>query len=204
MYKGKLKRQTPFVDMAAMCSVAFVLLVFVLMTSKVRHWLPIKIEEPLQSMWSPCHIGYEYTGFILINTNHVMYSIINKEVRERTLVKMGEKYHIQFTEDEISKFGKMDIIGLPMSQLKGYINSKNQGRDFFKQTGIGTNSSNELANWIYFSRKSCREIADKDMQFSIDADKGVGYPTIENVINILGKQKIFKFDLVTTPKFTKS
>ena len=72
MNKGKQKRQTPFVDMAAMCSVAFVMLVFVLMTSKVRHWLPIKIEEPLQSTWSPCHIGYEYTGYILINTNHVM------------------------------------------------------------------------------------------------------------------------------------
>jgi biopolymer transport protein ExbD len=191
------------VDMAAMCDVAFLILIFFVLTAKPVRWIPIRIDLPFASN----HMGDpddNEEGGILIGHGKVAFEISDSKVRKQTLLQMGEKYHIKFSPSEISKFGKIDIIAVPISELKQYIDEYFTTNSFFNQSGIPFNSNNhELANWIYESRKACKALYDKDLSFTVNADEKTTYPQIASVIQILNRQAIYKFGLITNLKRLK-
>lgn len=67
------------------------------------------------------------------------------------------------------------------------------------QTGIPTDSlNNQLADWILNSRKAVAELHSTAMRVSIKGDAKEEYPVIKKIVDILQKQKINKFSLITT------
>ena len=56
------------------------------------------------------------------------YIINNSDVRMQTLERMGLQYKIKFTDREKKRFAGMTSFGVPIAQLKEYINMDDPNR----------------------------------------------------------------------------
>jgi len=201
MPRVKVARKSTFIDMTAMCDVAFLLLTFFILTAKPKVDDPTKAEVPSSS--NTKLVPEENLAMITIgNINGkdvIFYSVTGSDVRAATLKAMGDKYKIVFTPEEIAKFSLLEVFGVPMANLKQFLDLRPDERKGFPQTGIqiDTTATNELGNWLYLSRQAERGLHDKDLDIAIKGDRKEQYPMINEVIGVLGHQKKFKFDLIT-------
>jgi len=202
MYKGKLKRQNLSVDMAAMCDIAFLILIFFILCANPKAQRPVDVERPLASggIYDPGEGNFK----IILAQGKTMVELENRD-RAKVLTKMGEKYHISFTAVELAKFDKIGTIGVPMAAMKQFIDGYYNVKAFMEQPGIRMDSkNNELFDWLIAARQVSKENHGYDLSMTIDADKSAMYPEIKNVINTLESQKIFKFDLMHDIKHSKA
>ena len=201
MPRVKVARKSTHIDMTAMCDVAFLLLTFFILTAKPRVEDPIKAEVPSSSQEKL--IPEQNLAMITIGgNNQVFYSVTGSDVRAETLKAMGEKYHQSFTPEEIHNFSNTEVFGVPMAQLKSFLDMTDDQKKNYKQPGIqiDTTNTNELFNWVLTSRQANKALHDKDLDIAIKGDKKEQYPIVDEVINVLGKQQKFKFSLITDLK----
>jgi len=201
MPRVKVTRKSTFIDMTAMCDVAFLLLTFFILTAKPKVDDPTKAEIPFSSKTTP--VPEDNLAIITVGNingrSTIFYSVTGSDVRAETLKAMGEKYNIPFTPVEIQRFSLLEVFGVPITQLKQYLDLRPDERKGFPLAGIqaDTTASNELGNWILYSRKAELGLHAKDLDIAIKGDRHQQYPIINEIIGILGKQKKFKFDLIT-------
>ncbi|HEY4322397.1 MAG TPA: biopolymer transporter ExbD [Mucilaginibacter sp.] len=198
MPRVKVARKSTFIDMTAMCDVAFLLLTFFILTAKPRVEDPAHADVPPSSKEQA--IPDDNVGVVTIGQgNKIFYAVTGTDVRTETLKVMGDAYHITFTPEETARFAVTEIFGVPMNQLKQYLNMTAEDKKTYVQPGIpaDTTTTNELTNWILNSRKATLGLHGKDLSFAIKGDRREQYPAIKMVIDILQKQKINKFSLIT-------
>jgi len=201
MPRVKVARKSTFIDMTAMCDVAFLLLTFFILTAKPRVDDPVKTDVPASTKITP--IPEENLGLILIGgADKVFYSVTGSDVRVETLKEMGERYNIPFTPAEQLRFSNTEVFGVPMAQMKSFLAMDEDQKKAYQQPGIqyDTTNNNELSNWILTSRKAQLGLHGKLLDIAIKGDKKEQYPVVHTVIEILGKQKLFKFSLITDLK----
>jgi len=201
MPRVKVARKSTAIDMTAMCDVAFLLLTFFILTAKPKVDDPTKAEVPASSKEKL--VPEDNLATISVGrSNQIFYSVTGNDVRMETLKSMGEKYNVSFTPQEIASFGNTEIFGVPMNQMKNYLSTPGELRSKFAQTGIpaDTTSNNELSNWILISRQAERGLHGKALDIAIKGDRQEQYPTINTIISVLSKQKVFKFSLITDLK----
>jgi biopolymer transport protein ExbD len=199
MPRVKVTRKSTAIDMTAMCDVAFLLLTFFILTAKPKVTDPSKAEVPPSTDKTPVLDANMVT--ISVGQGKVFFSVTEDDIREAALKEMGTKYGgIQFTPAEIQRFKLTQVFGVPMNQMKGFLDLDKDALKTYQQPGIpiDTTNNNELSNWILISRQADKVLHDKDLDFSIKGDKNEEYPTIDKVIGVLEKQKKFKFKLITT------
>lgn len=118
---------------------------------------------------------------------------------------MGEQYSVKFTPEEIQRFSVISTFGVPFANLKGFIAMN--GSDRMKpgvQRGIPTDSTdNQLNAWVLNARKATKEINNVDMRVSIKGDAKEEYPVVKKIIDVLQKQSVNKFLLVTNSEAKK-
>ena len=204
MPRVKVGRKSTFIDMTAMCDVAFLLLTFFILTAKPRVEDPVKAEVPASSKEKA--VPEDNLAMITIGKANgkdaVFYSVSGSDVRKEALNAMGEKYHITFTPEEQFKFSNTEVFGVPISNLKQFLAMTEDQKKDYKQPGIpiDTTANNEMSNWLYTSRQAERGLHNRDLDVAIKGDKQEQYPIVHEVINMLGQQKIFKFSLITDLK----
>jgi biopolymer transport protein ExbD len=70
------------------------------------------------------------------------------------------------------------------------------------QPGIPIDSVNgaasELHEWIIAARYATKELNNKELRLSIKGDAREKYPAIKKIMDILQKQKVNKFSLITS------
>lgn len=113
--------------------------------------------------------------------------------RATLLQKMGEQYKIDFTPQELKKFEKMAAFGMPMKDMKKFINAQDtKERDAF-QTGVPMDSTdNQLAWWVRQARYT-----NPEAEVAIKADAETPYMAVKKVMDLLQENKVNKFNLVT-------
>jgi len=201
MPRVKVARKSTAIDMTAMCDVAFLLLTFFILTAKPKVEDPSKAEVPSSSKEKL--VPEENLATISVGQKgKIFYSLTGNDNRIGALTAMGEKYHITFTPEEQKIFSVTEIFGVPMNQLKAFLAMNGDEKAKFVQPGIpaDTTGNSELSNWILTSRQADKALHDKDLDVAIKGDKREEYPTISTVIQILEKQKKFKFSLITDLK----
>jgi biopolymer transport protein ExbD len=201
MPRVKVARKSTAIDMTAMCDVAFLLLTFFILTAKPKVEDPSKAEVPASANITT--IPEDNVLMISIGQqNKTFLSFSGTDVRSETLKTMGEKYKVAFTPAEVNRFSNTEIFGVPMSQLKQFLSTPSGELKSFEQRGIpaDTTITNELSDWIITARKANRGLHGKDYSIAIKGDRKEQYPAINTVINVLGHQKLFKFDLITSLK----
>jgi biopolymer transport protein ExbD len=198
MPRVKVARKSTFIDMTAMCDVAFLLLTFFILTAKPRVEDPAKADVPPSSKEQA--IPDDNVAMITIGQgNKVFYSVTGNDIRTEALTAMGDKYHVTFTPEEKARFAVTEVFGVPMSQMKQYLNMTAEDKKTFQPPGIpvDTTGNNELSNWILVSRQADKGLHDKALDIAIKGDRREQYPAIKMVIDNLQRQKINKFSLIT-------
>ena len=193
---GKSSKKAASIDMTAMCDVAFLLLTFFILTATAKIPEALPVDTPQSTVQTK--LPETDLATLTIGKGKVFFDLKGREVRVKTLELMGQKYGVEFTDDEKSKFALMEGIGVPILNLKQLIGMKTAERSKAGQPGVPTDSlDNQLKEWIYNARIANIELNDKELQIAIKGDAKEEYPSIRKVMDILQDQGINSFSLVT-------
>src|SRR5438874_6730369 len=178
MPRVKPKRHNPRLDMTPMVDLAFLLVTFFMLTTKFRPEEPVIVDTPS----SVSEIKLPDRDIMLITVDadgRVFYDVDGKQTRATILQKMAEHYKLNFTDKEVNRFSVLTSIGMPMENLKTYLNADdNTRKQLNKQTkGIPADSlHNELSDWINFGRH-----ANPKYRIAIKGDGQANYPIVKQV-----------------------
>ncbi|MBC7776063.1 MAG: biopolymer transporter ExbD [Phycisphaerae bacterium] len=206
MPKHKPARKAPFIDMTAMCDVAFLLLTFFMLTAKTKPAETVVIDTP--SSISETKLPDAGTLTILIaKDGKIFLDMTGQHTRMSLINDVSNRYSLGLNDEEKLKFGNMGSFGLAHSQLKKYINLTPSERATFPQPGIPVDTSDinksELADWIHnarlaqFRMKQDGKVKEEYVMI-VKADKDTPYPAVQRVINTLTDINVNKFNLITS------
>jgi len=201
MPRVKIPRKSTAIDMTAMCDVSFLLLTFFILTATARQPEPLPVDTP--SSTTQAKQPTIDMSTLTIGDGKVFFGVTGPNIRIRTLELMGERYGVPFTEDEKNRFSLMETFGAPVGNLKQIIAMSSDERNKAGlQPGIpidsaGTSAS-ELHWWIFNARTATKEINGTSLRVSIKGDQDEEYPRIKKIIDMLQKQEVNKFSLITS------
>ena len=195
MARVKPKRHSIRVDMTAMTDVSFLLLNFFILTAQFA-------KPDVETITTPSSISEKLLPdaslmTVLSTTDGKFYftPVENGTERIALLDKMGAKYGMKFTDAEKVAFTKVQSVGVPMNQLKGYLNLSDDDRKAFKsQTGIPLDSTNkQLIDWVEQSLA-----VNPDYKLAIKGDVQTKYPKVKALFEGLRDIDFLKFWLITS------
>ena len=200
MPRIKIQRKSTAIDMTAMCDVAFLLLTFFILTATARQPEPLPVDTPSSIVQTP--VPDTDRSVITIGSGKVFFNVSGQYVRISTLEKIAKRYNLQFTDEEKKRFSVIESFGVPVANLKQFIAlSSDERNQPGLQPGIPVDSVNgaasELHEWIIASRYATKELNDKELRFSIKGDAKEEYPAVKQVMDILQRQQVNKFSLIT-------
>lgn len=195
MARVKPKRHNIRVDMTAMTDVSFLLLTFFILTAQFA-------KPDVETITTPSSISEKLLPdaslmTVLSTTDGKFYftPVENGTERMALLDKMGEKYGMKFTDQEKATFANVQSVGVPMNQLKGFLNLKDEDRKAYKSaTGIPMDSTNkQLVDWVQQSLA-----VNPDYKLAIKGDVETKYPKIKSLFEGLRDIDFLKFWLITS------
>ncbi|MBB5636721.1 biopolymer transport protein ExbD [Pedobacter cryoconitis] len=198
MPRAKVQRKSTSIDMTAMCDVSFLLLTYFILSATAKQPDPLDVRLPTSTY--KIKVPEKDIAILTIGGDKVFFEAAGQDIKVATLEKIGEQYKINFTPEEKKRFSVIGSFGVPIQSLKQFVMLDGDKRKKSGlETGIPTDSTNnQLADWILQSRKAVAELHSEGMRVSIKGDSEEGYPMIKKVVDILQKQKINKFSLITT------
>lgn len=211
MPKVKLPRNAPSLDMTPMVDLAFLLVTFFMLTAKFRTNEAVQILPP--SSHSEKILPENIMQVTVDTAGRIFFSLDGRDVRRDLLTQMGEKYNVKFSEVEAKRFSLMNEFGVPITQLKEYIDGGEKERlEIDKKTkGIPADSlNNQLGDWIAYgwNAKKTWEAEnkipkDKGCRIAIKADGQTNYKVIKKVIETFQDRNLNSFNLITETKIEK-
>ena len=189
-------KKSTSIDMTAMCDVAFLLLTFFILTATAKAPEVLPVDTPQSTVQTK--LPTDNLATITIGKGKVFFDLEGREVRKKTLELMGQKYELEFSDDDTNKFALMESFGVPLQNLKQILDMKASDRAKAGQPGIPKDSlDNQLKEWLLNSRRANIDINNKELEIAIKGDAKEEYATIKQVMDILQEQKINNFSLVT-------
>ena len=198
MPRAKVQRKSTSIDMTAMCDVSFLLLTFFILTATARQPDPLEIKIPSSTYKIP--VPDLDIAKLTIGKGQVYYEVAGQDIKGATLDKMAAQYKLSFTPEQRKKFSVLPSFGVPIQSLGAWLDLTPEKR---KTSGYATgipadSTNNQLADWILQSRNSVAELHSTAMRVSIKGDADEEYPVVKKIVDILQKQKINKFSLITS------
>jgi biopolymer transport protein ExbD len=194
MPKVKIPRKSTLIDMTAMCDVAFLLLTFFMLTTNFKTDESVIVDTP-SSISQVKLPDTDIMNITISKDGKVFFNIDNKNyTREKLLAKLSEKYpELTFTPQEVKTFVLAGSIGVPLNQLKGFLDLDEADRKAFQQPGIPIDSTNnQLGDWIMQGR-----LSNPGVRITIDGDQACPWPVVKKVMDTLQDKNVNKFNLIT-------
>jgi biopolymer transport protein ExbD len=196
MSKVKVARKSTRIDMTAMSDVTVLLLTFFMLTSTFVKKEPVMVATPA----SVSEIKIPETNIlqILIDpAGKVFMSLDKQSDMVNVLQAVGGEYGVEFTEKQISKFKLLPTFGVPIKDMKTFLDMKPEEQDkVLKDYGIPTDSvDNQFKIWVKNARKT-----NSDLRIAIKADKNTPYAVIKKVMTSLQDLRENRYNLITALK----
>ena len=199
MGRVKIKKKSVFIDMTAMSDVTVLLLTFFMLTSTFVKPEPVKVNVP----GSVSEIKIPETNIlqILIAPDGKVFMSMDKQSDlQEVLTAMGKEYGVEFSAEETKAFMLSSTFGVPMRNMKAFLDLPEDQRDeVLKTAGIPCDSiDNQFKAWMRNARA-----VNKDLRIAIKADATTPYSVIKNVMNSLQDLKENRYNLITSLKTTE-
>ena len=194
MPKVKAARKSTWVDMTAMCDVAFLLLTFFMLTSNFTAKEPVTVNTP--SSISEIKIPEVNIMKIMVDKDgKVFFGIDGQDKRIQLLDKIADAYKITFTPEEKHQFSLIASFGVPVEKLKAFIDLKPEERDRKEnQLGMPADTlNNQFKDWV----KAARQV-NPALKIAIKADQNTPYPKIKDIMNTLQQLDENRYNLITS------
>ena len=212
MSKIKMPKSAPSLDMTPMVDLAFLLVTFFILTANFRQNEAVMIKSPSSHSEK---ILPQNVMLVTVDTGgRVFFSLDGKEVRERLLLTMKDKYKVDFTEADVKRFQILPMFGCPMAQLPEYIRGNEGQRAAIDKTspGIPMDSlNNQLGDWIAYgwNEKKTWEANNKipkedGCRIAIKADGQTNYIAIKRIIKVFQERNLNSFNLITDMETEKT
>lgn len=193
MARVKPKRHNIRVDMTAMTDVSFLLLTFFILTAQFA-------KPDVEPITTPSSISEKLLPdaslmTVLSTTDGRFYftPVENGSERIQLLDNMAKKYGTTFTNAEKAAFTKVQAVGVPMNQLKGYLNLSEDDQKAFKAPGIPMDEQNkQLIDWVQQSLA-----VNPDYKLAIKGDTETKYDRVKSLFEGLRDIDFLKFWLIT-------
>lgn len=186
---------TPFVD------IAFLILSFFIMATKMKPPEPVEITTPnsVSTKELPANdaIMVEMDG-----TGRVFFSMLaeNDPQSKLTVIRnLNTTRNLGLSEAEMQNFVRTYSVGVPFTQLKPLLATPADKQRDIKQPGIPIRdtTNNELTVWI---RDAITAMSGRKLNYLIKADNSAKYTDFKHVLTAFKKNDIYKFQLVTSPE----
>lgn len=193
--KSTANDMTPFVD------IAFLILSFFIMATKMKPPEPVEITTPnsVSTKELPANdaIMVEMDG-----TGRVFFSMLaeNDPQSKLTVIRnMNTTRSLGLSEAEMQNFVRTYSVGVPFTGLKQLLSMPADKQKDLKQPGIPIRdtTNNELTAWI---RDAITAMSGRKLNYLIKADNNAKYTDFKNVLTAFKKNDIYKFQLVTSPE----
>lgn len=197
----KVARKTADTDMTPFVDIAFLILTFFIMATKMKPPEPVEITTPnsVSTKELPANdaVMVEMDG-----EGRVFFTMLAENDPESKLTvirNINQNKNLGLTENEMKNFVKSYSIGVPFSQLKPLLATPADKQKDIKQPGIPVRDTlnNELTTWI---RDAVTAMSGRKLNYLIKADNNAKYPDFKHVLSAFKKNDIYKFQLVTAPE----
>ncbi|CAN5220881.1 biopolymer transporter ExbD [soil metagenome] len=193
MGRAKVKRGSTFVDMTAMCDIAFLLLSFFILTTKFKPDEAIEVVTP--SSVSTKVATDKYAFKVTLDKEGRAFLDMSEEMRKEVIEERAKARNLNLSDDDVKYFVNTSFVGVPLSQLNQFTRLSAEQLLATKLPGVPTDSTNnELQAWI---RAAIEANQGKKLNFYIKGDNNVKYPAFKNIIEAFKKNDIYKYNLVT-------
>jgi len=204
MPKVKVARKSTWVDMTAMCDVAFLLLTFFILTSNF-------IQKELVTVVTPTSISEikvpetNVMSILIGSDGKVVMGIDNQKKREELLDKIADAYSLTFTKKQKEEFGLASLFGVPVGLLGQSLDMTPGDRAKPENVmGVPSDSlNNQFKEWVRYARQ-----VNPQLKIVIKADKGTPYSKIKSVLGTLQDLNENRYNLITgmeeAPKLPKT
>ena len=194
MARIKPKRHGVVTDMTAMCDVAFLLLTFFILTTEFKQPDVEDIVTPSSISKSKLTEGDNTMTISVTKDGRYYFSPTNNpSQRVELLETMGEKYNITFTEQEKTAFQNTQFVGVPVAQLKAFLQLPEDQRKKYKGSIPMDSANTQLVEWVQNNAKINREA-----KLAVKGDGSASYDKFKVPFEGLRDIEFYKFVLVTT------
>ena len=199
MSKIKSAPKSPRIDMTPMVDMFAVILTFFILTATVKPPetaqvdVPFSISEKTVPTFNLMTVILDKDGKVFFNVDNGPDTLL--QFRAKILSEMGNRYGIEFSEAELTKFAKLNSeFGLPIFEMKSFLAAKNQGERDKLQDGIPIDSTdNQLASWILVSRQ-----VNPAIKATIKGNSDTEFPVFKEILDILQDKNVNIFNLITS------
>ncbi len=199
MPKIKITTKPPYVDMTPMVDLFAVILIFLMLTTTFRISEPGVVNAPYSISERPV-LDFNIMTVVISDDGRVFFNVDNGpdtilKFRQKVLAEMGGHYGIEFTQEELTKFGNFPAsIGVPIERMKDFLSADDPGEKAALQTGVPVDSvDNQLAMWVLYARQ-----VNPAVNAGIKGDSGVEFPIVKRVLDVLQDRNVNKFNLITS------
>ena len=194
MARVKPKRHGVVTDMTAMTDVAFLLLTFFILTAQFKKPDAEQIVVPSSVSTQKLDETNLMTISITPDGRYFFTPIESASGRADLFDKMAGKYNVGFTPTEKKAFANAPMIGVPMAQMKQYLNMPEAERGNLKGISIPMDSTHkELIDWVKYSLE-----VNPEAKLAIRGDSKAQYPKFKALFEGLRDIDFYKFVLITT------
>lgn len=198
MPKVKLPRKSTIVDMTAMCDVAFLLLTFFILATKQKPAEVLAVQTP--NSISAKAAPDKSILITMVADGRVFLTLGDETKKEAILENINMTRELGLTPAELQAWNKQEFIGLPLAQIKSYLNSPTPIAPA-KMPGIPVQDStnNEMIYWMRSVTNvySGTDQSELQQMLLVKGDNEALYPMFKNIKLAFKKNEIFKFRIVT-------